>query len=154
MKHYKSAEFLSNLNVKQPLHKRSPLLTTFWRRLCMYPRLGSSRPVTSLGHQGWRRVLWEGPKFFKLDPIVFNYAQHIFPGGGGEKFCFFGYGPGKLWSIAWSRGLQTTACAPNPAREANSSGQRRHISKMNTWHIYDTFVDLVECNISQNDHIT
>jgi len=93
MKHYKSAEFLSNLNVKQPLHKRSPLLTTFWRRLCMYPRLGSSRPVTSLGHQGWRRVFWEGPKFFKLDPIVFNYAQHIFP-GGGRKILFF-------WLWAW-----------------------------------------------------
>jgi len=45
------------------------------------------RPVTSLGHQGWRRVFWwspnflKGPKFFKLCPIVFNCAQHIFPGG-------------------------------------------------------------------------
>jgi len=24
----------------------------------------ATRPVTSLGHQGWRRVFWEGPKFF------------------------------------------------------------------------------------------
>jgi len=39
MKHYKSVEFLLNLNVKRPLHKRQaprtnlkPLLTTFWRR--------------------------------------------------------------------------------------------------------------------------
>jgi len=33
MKHYKLVEFLSNLNVKPPLHKRKdPLLTTFWRR--------------------------------------------------------------------------------------------------------------------------
>jgi len=36
MKHYKSAEFLSNLNVKPPLHKRNaPLFTTFWRRFCI-----------------------------------------------------------------------------------------------------------------------
>ena len=43
MKHYKLVEFLSNLNVKPPLHEckalprtnvKSPLLTTFWRRLC------------------------------------------------------------------------------------------------------------------------
>jgi len=27
------------------------------------------RPVTSLGHQGRRRVLWEGSKFFKLYAI-------------------------------------------------------------------------------------
>ena len=52
------------------------------------------RPATSLGHQAWRRAFWEGPKFFKLCPIdtkqtlalrqcpiVFNYVQHIFPGG-------------------------------------------------------------------------
>ena len=39
------------------------------------------RSVTSLGHQGWRRVFWEEPTFFKLCPIVFNYAQQIFPGG-------------------------------------------------------------------------
>ena len=32
------------------------------------------RPVNSLGHQGWRRIFWEGPKFL-------NYVQHIFPGG-------------------------------------------------------------------------
>jgi len=41
MKHYELVEFLSNLNVKPPLHERkalphkrkAPLLTTFWRRL-------------------------------------------------------------------------------------------------------------------------
>jgi len=38
-----------------------------------------TRPVTSLGHQGWRRVFWEGPKFFKLCPIVCNCAQQNFP---------------------------------------------------------------------------
>jgi len=40
MKHYKSMEFLLNLNVKPSLHKRqapphkskAPLMTTFWRR--------------------------------------------------------------------------------------------------------------------------
>jgi len=41
----------------------------------------SARTVTSLGHQGWQRVFWEEPKFFKLCPIIFSYAQHIFPGG-------------------------------------------------------------------------
>jgi len=40
-----------------------------------------SRPVTSLGHQEGRRVFSEGPKVFKLCPIVSNYVQHIFPGG-------------------------------------------------------------------------
>jgi len=44
------------------------------------------RPVTSLGHQGWRRVFWEGPKFSTLCPIVFNYAQQIFP-GGAKRFA-------------------------------------------------------------------
>jgi len=33
-----------------------------------------SRPITSLGHQRKRRVFWEGPKFFKLCPIVSNYV--------------------------------------------------------------------------------
>jgi len=45
MKLYKLVEFLSNLNVKPPLHERkapphnrkAPQLTTFWRRFC--PRL-------------------------------------------------------------------------------------------------------------------
>ena len=38
-------------------------------------------------------VFWEGRKFFKLCPIFFNYAQHIFP--GGQIFCLRspGYGP-------------------------------------------------------------
>jgi len=42
MKYFKSMEFLLNLNVKPPLHKRQApqqkrkdlLLTTFWRRFC------------------------------------------------------------------------------------------------------------------------
>jgi len=37
MKHYKLVEFLSNLNVKPPLHERKPpLLTPFWRRFCIH----------------------------------------------------------------------------------------------------------------------
>jgi len=32
------------------------------------------RPVTSLGHQGGRRVFWKGPKFLKLYPILSNYV--------------------------------------------------------------------------------
>ena len=43
------------------------------------------RPVTSLGHQGGRRVFWEGTKFFKLCPIILNYVQHIFT-SGAENF--------------------------------------------------------------------
>ena len=38
----------------------------------------SARPVTSLGHQGG--VYWDGHTFFKLCPIILNYAQHIFQG--------------------------------------------------------------------------
>jgi len=34
-----------------------------------------SRPVTSLGHQGERRVFWERP-------IFLHYVQTVFPGGG------------------------------------------------------------------------
>ena len=58
-----------------------------------------TRPVISLRHQGWRRVFWEGPKFFKLCPIVFNYAQQIFP-GGGEKVC---RGLRPPWLRAWRK---------------------------------------------------
>ena len=47
-------------------------------KLCKV-RIG--RHVTSLGHQVGRRVFWEGPKFFKLRPVVSSYVQHIFPGG-------------------------------------------------------------------------
>jgi len=55
--------------------------------------------VTSLGHQGWRRVFWEGLKLLKLCLIVFNYAQHIFPeeakNFSGETSPHSGYGPGQ-----------------------------------------------------------
>jgi len=39
-----------------------------------------SQARNQLGTPGWRRVLWDGPKFLKLSPIICNYAQHIFPG--------------------------------------------------------------------------
>jgi len=48
--------------------------------------IATVRPVTSLGHQGWRIVYWEGPKFFKL-----QYVQHIFPERAknfAKIFCF------------------------------------------------------------------
>jgi len=32
----------------------------------------TNKPVTSLGHQEWRRVWWEGPIFFKLCPTHFS----------------------------------------------------------------------------------
>jgi len=51
----------------------------------------STRPVTSLGHQKWRRVFWEGPNF-----LIFDLCSPHFP-EGGEKFCRGlrppGYGP-------------------------------------------------------------
>jgi len=59
----------------------------------------SPRPVTSLGHQVWRKVFWEGPKFFKLCPIVFNYAQKIFP-GVRKGFQWGGFAPLPPWSRA------------------------------------------------------
>jgi len=40
-----------------------------------------TRPVTSLGHKGGRKVFRQGPTFFKLCPIVLNYVQRIFPRG-------------------------------------------------------------------------
>ena len=43
------------------------------------------RSVTSLGHQGGRRVFWEGTKFFKLCPIHFSMAS--------EKFCKGSFAP-------------------------------------------------------------
>jgi len=57
-----------------------------------------SRPVTSLGHEEGRRFFCEGPKFFKLCPIILN-IQHIFP--EGAKTCYGGVDPlvtGLLWS--------------------------------------------------------
>jgi len=38
----------------------------------------SDQAVISLGNQRRRRVFREGPKFFKLCPVVLNYVQHIF----------------------------------------------------------------------------
>ena len=40
----------------------------------LYLSCGRSSPVTSLGHQGGRRVFWKGPN-------LLNYVQHIFPRG-------------------------------------------------------------------------
>jgi len=51
-----------------------PSLPLFWKG-----RKGN-RPVTRLGHHGWRRVFWEGPTFFKLCPIVLTYNT-LFQGG-------------------------------------------------------------------------
>ena len=53
------------------------------------------RPVTSLAHWAGRIVFWEGPKLFKLCPIVLNYFQYTFPGGQ----CPLSYEPAKDVSI-------------------------------------------------------
>jgi len=37
-----------------------------------------TRPVTSLEHQGRRRVFWEGSKFFKLCPTLFSKGEEKF----------------------------------------------------------------------------
>jgi len=58
--------------------------------------------------------------------------------------------------------LQATARGPNPAREAISSAPRSHfvndeknnVEKKTAKCAYDKFVDLVEYNISRNNHIT
>jgi len=56
---------------------------------------------------------------------------------------------------ALNQGLQTTAHEPNPAREAVSSDQTKHIvTNEKIYYIYEKHVDLVKCNISRNNHIT
>ena len=87
---------------------------------CHLPLLVGVRPVTSLEHQGWRRVFWEGPKFFKLCPILSNYVQHTFT-RGGENFSR-GSRPtaplvmGLVWRIqGWIKGGNGNNCSGPPA---------------------------------------
>jgi len=61
----------------------------------IYPSRGSSlgfrliednyrdlaKPGTSHWYLGRQEVFWDGPKFFKLCPIVFNSVQNIYPVG-------------------------------------------------------------------------
>jgi len=61
----------------------------FWLQ-CFFFTHASFRHVTSLGHQGVRRVFREGPKFFELCSMVLNFVQHIFP---GEAKIFQGPSP-------------------------------------------------------------
>jgi len=67
---------------------------------------GFHRPVTSLGHQGGRRVFWEESRIFKLCPIILNFVQHIFQ--GSQKFFS---GEFRSWfltnSVAWIFGVET-----------------------------------------------
>ena len=65
-----------------------------------------NRPPTSLGHQGGRKVFWEGDKFFKRCPIVSKYVQHIFP--GGRKF-FYGALPPLVTALLGSPGKSGVA---------------------------------------------
>jgi len=51
------------------------------------------------------------------------------------------------------QGLQTTARGPNQAREAISSGRRRHFVNNEKQNIYEK-LDLVKCDILWNNHIT
>jgi len=62
----------------------------------------NSRSVTSLGHQGGRRVFWRSRN-------VLNYVQHIFS-RGGEKFVV-PLGTGMVSSAVFKREyLQRTHC--------------------------------------------
>ena len=54
-------------------------------------KLCTIRPVTSLGHQRWRRVFWEGPKFFQTMSNSFQQCPTGFSRGGGEKACRGGF---------------------------------------------------------------
>jgi len=47
-------------------------------------------------------------------------------------------------SSAYTRGHQTTARGPNPAREAISSGPRRHFANQEKQYNKGKFVDLAE----------
>jgi len=53
-----------------------------------------------------------------------------------------------------TKGLQTTARRSNPAREVISFGRKDILSFMEKYYMYEKFVDLVECNIPRNNHIT
>ena len=59
----------------------------------------------------------------------------------------------KWLSIAQARGLQTTAREPNPASKTVSSGPQRHFVNIEKITYSQTFIDLVECNVSRNIHI-
>ena len=79
----------------------------------MWPPLLVFGPSSFLA-TSWRRA-WtpggaksflRGGNFFKLCPIALKYVQHIFPGGGGKKFCRGGkppappgYGSGGFTSV-------------------------------------------------------
>ena len=72
IKHYKFVEFLSNLNVKPPLHERKPsLLTPFWPRFCIHKhkrRKGRGRrgpwPIPTFG-------IWHFPDIFLTNKLVY-----------------------------------------------------------------------------------
>ena len=66
-------------------------------------KISWTRPVTSLGHQGGRRVFWEGPKFLKLCPTHFSRGWRKKLQG---VLISPGYGPawniGKFFSCCFS----------------------------------------------------
>ena len=61
--------------------------------------------VTSFGPQEGRRVFREGPKFFELCPIFFNYVQQIFPGGAKNFLGLLGPPCAPLITGLISRGI-------------------------------------------------
>jgi len=61
---------------------------------------GHNQAHNQLGTSGGRRVVWQGPKVFKVCPIVLNYVLDIFSGGTNIFLGEFAplrspsYGPG------------------------------------------------------------
>jgi len=71
-------------------------------QMVIYPTLTQAR--NQLGTPGVTKGFLRGSQIFKLCPIVFNYAQHIFPGGsnvfaGGSTPCAPIRFTGLLWLI-------------------------------------------------------
>jgi len=95
--------FMSDVSRNQEIDTRigeaNPVLRKLYRSVVTKRELSKTAELFSksvfvqilaYGHQarnqlvtpgGGREVFWEGPKVFKLIPILLNYVQRIFPGG-------------------------------------------------------------------------
>ena len=58
------------------------------------PSYGTKAGVYPAWDTRGRRVFWDERNFFKLSPIVLNYVQHNFQGGGEAPMRPPGFGPG------------------------------------------------------------
>jgi len=81
--HFKTDVYQADQNQKTAttssiISKNNAVFTPIFRHSTVCKPF-ADRPVTSLGHQGGRRVFWEGLKFLKLCPTHFSRWS--------EKFC-------------------------------------------------------------------